>query len=135
MIKTYTEMCSYPTFEGRLRYLRLASQVGDATFGYDRYLNQVLYHSEFWKRVRRDVIIRDDGCDLGIHDREIFGKILIHHINPITLYDIEQRKASVFDLENLICTSHETHQAIHFGDERKVIQLPIIRKKGDTKLW
>ena len=135
MIKTYRELSRLPTFEERYEYLRIGGIVGRETFGFDRYLNQVLYQSPEWKRVRNDVIIRDDGCDLGILDREIFGRITVHHINPITLEDIERRARCVFDLNNLISTSHNTHNAIHYGDASLLPQLPKERRKGDTSLW
>ena len=134
-IKTYKELSRLPTFEERFNYLKLGGSVGRATFGFDRYLNQSLYQSREWKKIRNDVIVRDGGCDLGIPGREIFIRTLIHHINPITVEDIEDANDCVFDINNLICTSYDTHNAIHFGDESLLIQLSKERRKGDTTLW
>jgi len=134
-IKTYKELSRLPTFEERFNYLKLGGSVGRATFGFDRYLNQSLYQSREWKKIRNDVIVRDGGCDLGIPGREIFIRTLIHHINPITVEDIEDANDCVFDINNLICTSYDTHNAIHFGDESLLIRLPKERRKGDTTLW
>jgi len=134
-IKTYKELSRLPTFEERFNYLKLGGSVGRATFGFDRYLNQSLYQSREWKKIRNDVIVRDGGCDLGIPSREIFIRTLIHHINPITVEDIEDANDCVFDINNLICTSYDTHNAIHFGDESLLIRLPKERRKGDTTLW
>lgn len=135
MIKSYKDLRRLYTFEERFEYLKLGGVVGRETFGFARYVNQNFYRSPEWKRVRRDVIIRDGSCDLGITDREIFSHIIIHHINPITVEDIEYGSDSIFDLNNLICTTHNTHQAIHYGDERLLIRLPKERKRGDTYLW
>ena len=109
--------------------------IGDETFGYDRYLNQILYQSSEWRRFRRNIVIRDNGCDLATPGYEIQGKILIHHINPITLRDIEQRDPKVFDPENVISTSLLTHNAIHYGDESILITEPIERRPNDTCPW
>lgn len=135
MIKTYRQLCRYQTFEERYAYLRLGGSVGRETFGFDRYTNQVLYHSSEWRQLRDKMIIRDDGCDLGIEGREIFKGLLLHHLNPITIEDIENRADCIFDPNNLICTSFNTHQAIHFGDASLLIRLPQTRMRGDTKLW
>ena len=135
MTKSYSELCRLQTFEERYEYLRLGGAVGRETFGYDRYLNQALYQSRDWKRVRDQVIVRDDGCDLGIPDRRIYGRVVIHHINTINLEDIERRSEYIFDLDNLICTSHDTHNAIHFGDASLLVRLPPERRKGDTCPW
>ena len=135
MLKTYSDLRRLQTFEERFAYLKLGGVVGQTTFGFERYLNQVLYRSQEWKLVRRDVIVRDDGCDLGIPDREIFGRLLIHHINPISIDDIEDSNPCVFDLNNLICTTHNTHNAIHYGDASLLATLPKERRKGDTCLW
>jgi hypothetical protein len=135
ILKTYSELSKLKTFEDRFQYLRLDGIVGEETFGFDRYLNQILYQSKEWKRCRRDIIIRDEGCDLGCEGFEIHGRILIHHINPITVDDIVNRNPKVFDPENLILTSHNTHQAIHYGDENLLIKAPIERSKNDTCLW
>lgn len=135
IIRTYSELITLPTFEERYRYLKLGGLVGKETFGYDRYLNQMLYNCSEWKDRRRKAIIRDNGCDLGCEDFEIHGRILIHHINPITVEDVLKRNPKVFDLENLICTSHNTHNAIHYGDESLLIIGPIERTKNDTCPW
>ena len=135
IIRTYSELSKLKTFEDRFQYLRLDGIVGEETFGFYRYLNQILYQSDEWKRRRRDIIIRDNGCDLGFEGFEVHGRILIHHINPITVDDIVNRNPKVFDPENLILTSHNTHQAIHYGNEDLLIRAPIERSKNDTCLW
>lgn len=135
LIKCYTELRRLKSFEERYRYLRLSANVGDNTFGYDRYLNQMLYTSKKWLNVRDGIIIRDLGCDLGIEDYEIHGKIIVHHMNPITIEDIELDRDEVFDPEFLICTTHDTHNAIHFGNESLLPRLPIIRRRNDTCPW
>ena len=136
MILSYSELITLPTFEERYRYLRKSGIVGEETFGSHRHLNQLLYRSPEWRSVRNQVIIRDNGCDLGMEGYEIRGRVYIHHINPITLDDILNRTPALFDMDNLICVSFNTHQAIHYGDESL---LPIIsfaeRTPGDTKLW
>lgn len=134
-IKTYSELITLPTFEERYRYLRLSGHVGEDTFGFDRYLNQIFYRSQKWKAIRDMVIIRDNGCDLGIEDRMIHGKILIHHMNPITLKDIERESEFLLDPEFLICTTHNTHNAIHYGDESQLVLMPVERTKYDTCPW
>ena len=134
-IKTYSELITLPTFEERYNYLRLKGNVGEDTFGFDRYLNQKFYRSAEWKRVRDQVIVRDNGCDLGIEDREIMGKILIHHMNPIRANDIYYCTDILMDPEYLICVCHNTHNAIHYGDESLLITEPIIRTKYDTCPW
>lgn len=134
-IKTYSELIQIPTFIGRYRYLKLNGQVGNETFGYDRYLNQILYHSPEWKCFRRDIILRDNGCDLGCDGYELVGKILIHHIEPITVRDIELRDSKVFDPENVISTSLNTHNAIHYSDEGLLIIEPLVRTLNDTCPW
>lgn len=135
MIRTYSELITLPTFEERYRYLKLNGRIGEDTFGYDRYLNQILYTSSEWRRVRRDIINRDLGCDLGIEDREILDLIIVHHMNPITKQDILDRAPIVFDPEFLICTSDNTHKAIHFGDESLLVIEPIVRRPNDTCPW
>ena len=135
IIKTYSELSIFDSFEDRFQYLRLDGIVGEETFGFDRYLNQILYQSKEWKRCRRDIIIRDNGCDLGCEGFEVHGRILIHHINPITVDDIVNRNPKVFDQENLILTSHNTHQAIHYGNEDLLIRAPVERSKNDTCPW
>ena len=134
-IKTYSELIKLSTFEDRYRYLKLSGRIGEDTCGFDRQLNQIFYRSQKWKSVRDFVIIRDNGCDLGMDDREIYGKILIHHMNPITIKDIEKESDLLLDPEYLICTSHNTHNAIHYGDELKLILAPIERTKNDTCPW
>lgn len=134
-MRTYSELILLPTFEERFQYLKLGGTVGQITFGYERYLNQLLYSSDEWKRCRRKVIIRDLGCDLACEGYELQDKILIHHMNPITVDDILQRNPRVFDLENLICTSHNTHNAIHYGDENLLLRAPIVRTKNDMCPW
>lgn len=134
-IKTYSELIELPTFKERYSYLRLSGRVGKDTFGFDRYLNQNFYRSIEWKRVRDQVIVRDNGCDLGIEDRPIIGKILIHHMNPITDKDILNLTDILLNPEYLICVSHITHNAIHYGDENLLITEPIVRTKYDTCPW
>lgn len=135
-IRTYSELITLPTFEERYRYLRLDGRVGEDTFGFDRYINQEFYQrSQDWKRVRDHVIIRDLGCDLGIEGREIKGRILVHHMNPITKEDILRRTDYLLDPEFLICTMKNTHDAIHYGDENLLIKDPVIRRPNDTCPW
>ena len=133
--KLYSELITIPTYEERFKYLQLKGAVGNDTFGYDRYLNQILYNSPEWKRLRNQIIIRDNGRDLGCEGYEIYGRILIHHMNPITVDDIVSRDPIVFDPENLICVSHNTHNAIHYGDENLLIMAPVERTKNDTCPW
>lgn len=133
--KTYSELIKIPTYEERFQYLQLKGAVGKDTFGYDRYLNQILYNSPEWKRLRNRIIIRDNGCDLGCEGYEIYGRVLIHHLNPITVEDVVSRNPIVFDPENLICVSHNTHNAIHYGDESLLILAPVERTKNDTCPW
>lgn len=136
MIRTYSELSQLKTFEERYRYLKLGGIVGQETFGFDRYLNQVFYTSKEWRSVRDKVIIRDNGCDLGIEEYEINGHmILIHHMNPITVEDILNREDYIFDSEFLICTTKRTHNAIHYGDESLLPQKPVVRRKNDTCPW
>ena len=134
-IRTYSELVQLSTFEERYRYLRLLGAVGKETFGFDRYLNQLFYRSPEWKEVRNQVIIRDNGCDLGIEGREIQGRVLIHHMNPITAEDIRERSHLLLNPEFLITTAHNTHQAIHYGDESLLILTPTIRSRNDTCPW
>ncbi len=134
--KTYEDLVKLNTFEERFRYLVLDGIVGAETFGFNRYLNQVLYRSPEWKRLRDQVIIRDGACDLGIEDRIIGGRVIIHHINPISKEDIELRRPWVMDMNNLICVSHNTHEAIHYGNEDLLISSkPTIRYPNDTCPW
>ena len=135
-IKTYSELIQIPTFVERYRYLRLGGKAGEITFGNERYLNQTLYRSPEWKSFRREMILRDDGCDLGVDGYSINGIILLHHINPITVEDIYDRSDSVFDPENVICVSKRTHNAIHYGDEELLLIDEIIeRTPNDTIPW
>ena len=134
-IKTYSELIALPTFEERYKYLRLNGRVGEDTFGFDRYLNQNFYRSAEWRRIRDRVIVRDNGCDLAIDDRIIYGKILIHHMNPITDKDLFNLSDILLDPEYLICVSHNTHNAIHYGDGERLVKDPIVRTKNDTCPW
>lgn len=134
-IKTYSELIEIPTFLERYRYLRIGGAVGKETFGYDRYLNQILYKSDKWKRFRREIIVRDNGNDLACEGFQIFGKILIHHINPITVEDVLHRDPRIFDPENVISTTLNTHNAIHYGDESLLMIAPVERSKNDTCPW
>ena len=134
-IRTYSELITIPTFEERFKYLQLKGSVGKDTFGYDRYLNQVLYRSPEWKRLRNQIIIRDDGCDLACDGYDIYDKVLIHHLNPITVEDVLTRNRKVFDPDNLVCVTHNTHNAIHYGDADLLITEPITRTKNDTCPW
>lgn len=135
MIRTYSELVKLNTFEDRFKYLKLNGNVGSDTFGFDRYFNQVFYRSLEWRKLRNEIIIRDNGCDLGVPGHEIFGKIMIHHLNPITLYDIEENSDILMNPEYLICTCHQTHNAIHYGDKDLLMQDPIARSKNDTCPW
>ena len=134
-IRTYSELITLTTFEERYEYLKLNGQVGVETFGFDRYLNQMFYRSQEWKSIRNRVIIRDNGCDLGIEGREIHGQILIHHMNPITKEDILNRTEFLLNPDYLISTIKSTHDAIHYGDENLLITEPIERKPNDTCPW
>ena len=134
-IKTYSELITLPTFEERFEYLQLKGTVGQETFGFDRYLNQILYNSKEWKHLRNEIIVRDNGCDLALEGFEIHGRILIHHINPITIDDVIKRREMVFDPENLICVTHNTHNAIHYGDKSLLITGLIERRANDTCPW
>lgn len=135
IIRTYSELITLPTFEERYEYLRLGGTVGEQTFGFDRYLNQTFYKSDEWLEVRDFVIIRDNGCDLAIPDRRIEKRILIHHMNPITLDDIILRSKYLLDPEYLICTIKNTHDAIHYGDESLLVKDFVERKQNDTCPW
>lgn len=135
MIRSYSEVSKLSTFEDRYEYLRLDGVVGEETFGYDRYLNQAFYTSKKWKEARNPVIIRDNGCDLGIDGREIFDQVIVHHINPMTPEDIELDRDWIYDPEFLICVTKNTHDAIHYGDKSKLITLPTERTPFDTCPW
>ena len=133
---TYSELIQIPDFLGRFNYLKLGGGIGEMTFGFERYLNQEFYHSKEWKQFRNEIIIRDNGNDLGVDGFQIGGRIIIHHINPITIADIRDGSPIVLDPENVICTSHRTHEAIHFGSEDLLVDyFPTQRAPGDTKLW
>ena len=135
-IRRYSELITLPTFEERYEYLRLDGIVGKETFGFDRYLNQEFYQrDQEWKRIRDLVIIRDQGCDLGIEGREIRGKIIIHHLNPITKDDLLKRTDFLLNPEYLICTLKSTHDAIHYGDENLLMKGPVERTINDTCPW
>lgn len=134
-IRTYSELIRLPTFEERYKYLKLNGRVGEDTFGFDRYLNQNFYRSDEWRRIRNQIIVRDQGCDLGIPDREIGGKILIHHLNPIAVKDILLQTEFLLNPEYLICVSHSTHNAIHYGNENFLLTMPVERTKNDTCPW
>ena len=134
-IRTYSELMTLPTFEERYRYLKLDGRIGEETFGFDRYLNQLFYTSDEWRKIRDEVIIRDHGCDLGIRDREILCRIIIHHMNPITVDDILKRSDYLLNPEYLITTVKATHDAIHYGSEDNLIKLPRERSRNDMCPW
>lgn len=134
-IKNYSELITLPTFEERFEYLQLKGTVGQETFGFDRYLNQILYNSKEWKHLRNEIIVRDNGCDLALEGFDIHGRILIHHINPITIEDVIKRRETIFDPENLVCVTHNTHNAIHYGDKSLLITGPVNRRANDTCPW
>lgn len=135
-IKTYTELSEFSDFEDRFNYLKLDGVVGEETFGFDRYLNQQFYNKDKeWKKVRDFVIMRDMGCDLGVEGREIKGRIIVHHMNPITKEDLLNRTEFLLNPEYLICTLESTHRAIHYGDENLLMKGPVERAKNDTCPW
>ena len=134
-IRTYSELITFQTFKERFNYLKLDGLVGESTFGFDRYLNQMFYRSQRWKEIRDFVIIRDNGCDLGVEGYEVHSRIVIHHMNPITIEDVRKESEFLLDPEFLICTIHNTHNAIHYGDENLLIKAPIERSKNDTCPW
>lgn len=135
MIKCYRDLIKLDSFTERYHYLKLHGKVGEDTFGLDRYVNQTLYKSHKWRRTRSQIIIRDNGCDLGVEGHELDNYIVVHHMNPITLEDIEEERDIIFDPENLICCSSRTHQAIHFGDEDLLPKDFVQRRPNDTCLW
>lgn len=135
MIRRYSELRRIDTFEERFRYLSLGGQVGEATFGFDRYINQKFYRSREWKMLRHQVIVRDEGSDLGVPGYEINGVILIHHMNPMTAQDIIHDEDHILNPEYLISTTHQTHNAIHYGDESLLPRPFVPRRRGDTRLW
>ena len=134
-IRRYSDLLDLKTIEDRFRYLKLEGTVGKQTWGWDRYYNQRFYYSQEWKRVRDIVILRDNGCDLGIPGFEIHSKILIHHMNPIWIEDLKTGNPDILDPEFLITTCDRTHQAIHYSDESLLPQIPVERRPGDTRLW
>lgn len=134
-VRTYTELSRLFTFEDRYQYLRLTGVVGESTFGFDRWINQEFYRSYQWKSIRERVIVRDNGCDLGIPGFEIHRGLLVHHMNPVSMDDIVDGEEWILDPNFLITTSHRTHNAIHYGDESLLPREPVTRRLGDTKLW
>lgn len=134
-IRTYAELSRLETFEERFAYLSIRGEVGCATFGGNRWINQQFYTSPQWRRLRMLAISRDEGCDLGVEGYEIHDKVIVHHMNPIVEDDILHGRSRALDLDNLICTTHDTHNAIHFGDERLLRKTYAPRGPGDTKLW
>lgn len=135
MIRTYSQLIKFKTFEERFQYLKLDGAVGQATFGFDRYLNQQLYRSHEWKKVRDEVIVRDNGCDLAMDGFDIYGRVYVHHMNPILVNDIRERNEFLLNPEYLICVSFDTHNAIHYGDESLLPREPVERTPNDTTLW
>lgn len=133
--RSYRELRRLETFEERFDYLSLRGSVGSATFGFDRWINQDFYRSKQWKDIRHQVIVRDNGCDMGVDGYEIYDKIIIHHLTPMTPEDIEEGNPMIFDLDNLITTTHNTHNAIHYGDKSLLPHLGEARRPGDTTLW
>lgn len=134
-LRRYSELIQLKTFKERYDYLRVSGVVGESTFGFDRYLNQLLYKSDRWRNLRQKIILRDNGCDLAMPGYDLRSKIIIHHMNPLTMKDIEDVSEDIFDPENLICVSHRTHNAIHYGDETMLPQGPTVRKPNDTCPW
>lgn len=134
-IRRYSELIQLPTFEERYLYLRIGGTIGEYTFQAERYLNQAFYKSKEWRAIRNQIIIRDGACDLGLPDFDIFDSVHVHHMNPITVDDIERYSDFLINPEFLICTSEQTHKAIHYGKDRAILELVKERKPGDTKLW
>lgn len=134
-MRNYRELSRLKTFDKRFEYLKLGGIVGEATFGFERYLNQMLYNSSEWRRLRNRIIVRDNGCDLGLEGYEIHGTIIVHHMNPINADDLKSFSEDVFNPENLICVSLDTHNAIHYGDKSLIPQMPVERRPGDTCPW
>jgi len=135
MSKTYSELLLIPTFEDRYSYLKLQGIVGANTFGFDRYINQMFYKSSEWQSLRNEIILRDNGCDLGIIDREIYGPIYIHHMNPLSIDDITTNSKYLLNPEYLICTTQSTHNAIHYGNISSLVFMPKERKPNDVCPW
>jgi hypothetical protein len=135
MIRTYSQLKSYATFEERFEYLKLNGSVGSTTFGFERYLNQSFYRSKEWKDTRHIVIARDEGYDLGVPGYEIFDRPIVHHMNPMTVEDIENGIEAILNPEYLILVTHDTHNAIHYGDASRLPKTFVERQPGDTRLW
>lgn len=135
MIRTYSELISLPTYEQRFNYLKLDGKVGEETFAKDRWLNQKFYHSQEWRSLRNKIIVRDLGCDMALEGFQIYERPLIHHMNPISQDDILQHSDYLINPEYLITVAYNTHQAIHYGNADLLMESPIERKAGDTKLW
>lgn len=135
MIRSYSELRRIDSFKERFRYLSLRGQVGEATFGFDRWMNQEFYRSHEWRQLRHHVIARDVGCDLGVEGHEIHDRIYIHHMNPMTVSEISHGEEQILNPEFLIATCHTTHNAIHYGDESLLPRPYKPRRPGDTKLW
>lgn len=135
MLRTYAELSRYETLEDRFGYLELKGMFGERTFGFDRWINQLFYKSKEWKAARDVVIIRDEGCDLGVPGYEIHSGLIVHHMNPLTKEDLESGSDWIFDPNYLITTAHQTHNAIHYGDATLLPQAPVVRLAGDTRLW
>lgn len=134
-IRRYSELRRFESFDDRFEYLKLGGEVGRSTFGFDRYINQTFYQSREWKQVRQHVIIRDNGCDLGVPGYEINGGLTVHHLNPMNVDDIVHGEDWILDPEYLICVSNDTHNAIHYGDRNLLPREFVTRRPGDTKLW
>lgn len=134
-ILRYSELKRLKTFEERYEYLRLGGLIGESTFGFERFLNQALYRSQQWRLLRNQIILRDDGCDLGVPGYDIHDKIIIHHMNPLTKEQLHEPDDSMFDPEFLICVSMNTHNAIHYGDASLLPRGPVVRKPNDTCPW
>ena len=135
MMRTYSELIQIPTYEERFEYLQLHGEVGKDTFGFDRYLNQKFYRSTEWRQLRNSIVVRDKACDMACKDYEIYDRIVIHHLNPITVDDFINNRDSIMDPEFLVCVSPLTHKAIHFGDFELINQTYTERRRGDTTLW
>jgi hypothetical protein len=134
-IRTYAELYLLRTFEERFEYLKLRGNVGEKTFGFDRWVNQSFYHSREWRRARNYVIVRDGGCDLGIPGYEIETGLIVHHMNPLSIFEIEHGDDALLEPRYLITTSLQTHNAIHYGDASLLPRGPVVRQRGDTTLW
>lgn len=135
IIRTYSDLVKLGTFVERYQYLKLHGVIGVDTFGFDRYLNQVLYRSKEWRDLRHRIIVRDNGCDMALEGWDICGPVTVHHMNPLTVKDVDERNPDIFDPEFLVCVSHNTHNAIHYGDESLLPKEPIERRAGDTCPW